>query len=215
MPTALSTTKRKFHKLLDSISNASSTSLPLQHDKFNASTSTLPAQTDNPSKKLCITRPRSAHVPQSTNLLHSPSRPIRSPAVATTQTTPVNTRSTNAARPNFAPWDRGQFLSRLKTFRHVDKWTGKPDKISEVEWARRGWSCIGKETVGCVGGCAKEVMIQLEDAPQEDENEAEKEEEEEDWRKDAQEQLVEEYSEMISTAHEESCLWRRRGCDGR
>lgn len=57
-------------------------------------------------------------------------------------------------------------------------------------------------------------MIKVEDELEE-KNDAEGEaEEEEDWRKDAQKQLVDKYAEMISTAHEEGCLWRRRGCDG-
>ena len=65
--------------------------------------------------------------------------------------------------PNFAPWNRAQFLERLKSFRHVDKWMGKPEKINEVQWAKRGWICVGKERVGCVGGCGKEVVIKLVD----------------------------------------------------
>ena len=39
-------------------------------------------------------------------------------------------------------------------------------------------------------------------------------EEENDWREKAQEQLVEKYAEMVTTSHDEGCLWRRRGCDG-
>lgn len=125
--------------------------------------------------------------------------------------------------PNFAPWDRGQFLERLKTYRHVDKWTGKPERINEVQWAKRGWSCVGKERVGCVGGCGKEVVIILEDDREDrqdtDEKDTEKrpsdeEEDEDDWREKAQEQLVEKYAEMVVTSHESGCLWRRKGCDG-
>lgn len=126
--------------------------------------------------------------------------------------------------PNFAPWDRGQFLGRLKTYRHVDKWTGKPERINEVQWAKRGWSCVGKEMVGCVGGCGKEVVIMLEDGRKErqdiDETQdtekrpSDEEEDEDEWREKAQEQLVEKYAEMVVTSHESGCLWRRKGCDG-
>lgn len=130
--------------------------------------------------------------------------------------------------PNFAPWDRGQFLERLATFRHVDKWMGKLEQINEVQWAKRGWTCVGKERVGCVGGCGREVVIKL----QEDQEEQKKrdqapgeaqdqdggalgEEDNEDWRESAQEQLVDKYAEMIVTEHDGGCLWRRRGCDGK
>jgi hypothetical protein len=58
-------------------------------------------------------------------------------------------------------------LGRLKTFRHVDKWDAKPSKVNEVQWAKRGWQCVGKERVGCVGGCGREVVIKLEGKPRE------------------------------------------------
>ena len=99
----------------------------------------------------------------------------------------------------------------------------KPDEINEVEWAKRGWSCVGKERVRCVGGCEKEVVILLEgDARRKSatENDEKKDDEEgegsdeEEWRAEAQKVLVERYREMITSAHEGSCLWRRKGCDG-
>lgn len=97
---------------------------------------------------------------------------------------------------------------------------GKPDRISEVEWAKRGWVCVGKETVRCQGGCEKEIVIKLESAPEakdaEDNNQQPDEDEredEDDWREQAQDELVEKYAEMMTNAHETSCLWRTRGCD--
>ena len=128
--------------------------------------------------------------------------------------------------PNFAPWDRGQFLERLATFRYVDKWMGKPDKINEVQWAKRGWTCVGRERVGCMGGCGKEVVIKLEENEkaqesddldgeiQHQDGEASGAEKDEDWRRGAQEQLVNKYAEMTVSEHDEGCPWRRKGCDG-
>ena len=97
---------------------------------------------------------------------------------------------------------------------------GKPEQVSEVQWAKRGWSCVGKERVGCVGGCGREVVIKLEDDREElpmdsSNHESEEGKDEDDWREKAQEQLVEKYAEMIVTEHEGGCLWRRRGCDGK
>lgn len=119
---------------------------------------------------------------------------------------------------HFAPWDRGQFLERLKTYRHVDRWMGKPERVNEVQWAKRGWSCVGKERVRCVGGCGKEIVITLETSRNEkeegDDRPFDDEDDEDEWREKTQEQLVEKYSEMIITSHETGCLWRRRGCDG-
>lgn len=224
--TALSTTKRKFHKILDSISNASSTSLASKsnHDKYNASTTTLPATMDPPAKKPRIARPASAYIPPSARILASQSPNVR--AATATAKQPILTAKMSDERktPNFAPWDRGQFLERLKTYRHVDKWMGKPEKINEVQWAKRGWSCVGKDRVGCVGGCGKEVVIILESVREErqdaeetqdtEKRPSDEEDDEDKWREKAQEQLVEKYAEMIVTSHDDGCLWRRRGCDG-
>ena len=230
--TAISTTKRKFYKILDSISNASSTSLNAKssHDKYNnnASTTTLPAAIDPPAKRPRIQRPASAYVsPSLRPILTSHQSPnLRAAAATAKPPTPSTTMGSEERKtPNFAPWDRGQFLERLKTYRHVDKWMGKPEGISEVKWAKRGWSCVGKERVGCVGGCGKEVVIILEssredrqdreETTQDAEKRPEDEEEDEDeWREKAQEQLVEKYTEMIVTSHDGGCLWRRKGCDG-
>ncbi|MCJ1461601.1 hypothetical protein MMC07_000198 [Pseudocyphellaria aurata] len=212
MPYALSTTKRKFHRILDSISNASSTSLATQDDQNNVSTVTLPPNLESPAKKLRLTRPKSA-LAQSTNI-DAPNQ-VSSFRSSSKRQSALPAMNEERKPPNFAPWDRTQFLERLKSFRHVDRWMGKPEKISEVQWAKRGWTCVGKERVGCVGGCGKEVVIKLEDDGEEREREENEGSGSEDqgWREDAQEQLIEKYAEMIAAAHEGGCLWRRRGCD--
>ncbi|KAL6714340.1 hypothetical protein ACLMJK_007763 [Lecanora helva] len=218
MPVALSTTKRKFHRVLDSISNASSVSLASGNEKHNASTTVLPAYNDPPAKKPRVARPASAYVPKDARTVVLESTQRR-PASIVQQ--PEQARmNNNSTPPNFAPWDRGQFMGRLKTYRHVDKWRGKPEEINEVQWSKRGWSCVGKEKVCCVGGCSKEVVITLEDddeeKPQVEDETADpqsSDEHEEDWREKAYEELVKKYAEMIITAHDEGCFWRRRGCD--
>lgn len=219
MPVALSTTKRKFHKILDSISNASNTSLAPQHDPNHASTTTLPATLESPAKRLRSTRPVSAYTASTPRANIIPER--RSMTVtksADTSTLPAMNEERKP--PNFAPWDRGHFLDRLRTFRHVDKWMSKPEQINEVQWAKRGWSCVGRERVGCVGGCGREVVIKLEDEARDvpedlTTEESDQQRDEDNWREKAQEQLVEKYAEMIATEHEGSCLWRRKGCDGK
>lgn len=93
---------------------------------------------------------------------------------------------------------------------------GKPEIINEVQWAKRGWSCVGKERVGCVGGCGKEVVVKLEEDCEGREPKADEilEEEDQEWREDAKAQLISRYAELIITEHDTGCLWRRRGCDG-
>ena len=116
-------------------------------------------------------------------------------------------------KPNFTPWDREDFLARLKTFRNPHYWMTKPDKVNEVQWAKRGWSCVGLDTVSC--RCGKEVVMKLEsDQPSVREDGDDAALNEEDWRHAAQEELVETYAKMIVTGHDEGCPWRIRGCDG-
>lgn len=120
--------------------------------------------------------------------------------------------------PRYCPGDREQLLRRLATFQELTDWTPKPDRINEIEWARRGWACHGKERVRCTL-CSRELVVRLgreEDAAEEDDHgsarglsagaspplpEA------------AGEALVDRYVGLIAAAHEEDCLWSRKGCD--
>ena len=43
-----------------------------------------------------------------------------------------------AEPPAFAPWDRVQFLKRLESFRHVDKWMSKPEKDQRSPMGKAG-----------------------------------------------------------------------------
>ena len=89
----------------------------------------------------------------------------------------------------------------------------KPSEISEVQWAKRGWTCVGREKVGCVGGCGNELVLSLVPEAEEDPEDVSSEDYVP-WRENARKELVAKYEEMIVTEHEEGCLWRRKGCDG-
>ena len=215
MPAALSTTKRKFSQLLESISSPSSASIPSSAHRHVPS-ATSPKIADSPAK-----RPRTSQQSH----LHAVNAMATSTSLRSTLKTPlvskVTVTATSNSLSNFAPWDRGQFLGRLETFRHVDRWTGKPDSVNEVQWAKRGWSCVGRERVRCKGGCEREVVVMLEEFSPSNTSEPDHAEgklpdgdsDEEDWREKAYEELVEKYTGMIVSEHEASCLWRRKGCD--
>jgi len=124
----------------------------------------------------------------------SPSGSVRS-----TLSTVLTTTTDSKAQGSYTPWDRDAFLERLKTFRFVDKWSAKPTAVNEVAWARRGWICFDKNRVRC-NTCRAELLVgvELDDEMNEDGR-----------------ALVERYSSMVVDEHDESCLWRRKGCDGR
>ena len=103
----------------------------------------------------------------------------------------------------------------------MDKWLSKPDQVNEVEWAKRGWRCVERETVGCVGGCEARLVVNLQDDDEEQPGDgeeggedAEENEEKEDLREETGKELVKRYRALLAEGHEEGCLWRRRGCDG-
>lgn len=60
----------------------------------------------------------------------------------------------------YSPSDRGALLRRLATFQELTDWTPKPERVSEIEWAKRGWVCQGKERVRCML-CHKELVVKL------------------------------------------------------
>lgn len=151
MSYAVETKKRKFHRVLESLTKPS-TAEPLSK-KAPATPTTarerLPA--DLSIKKVRLSsQDESGFASVGGSILK---------ARATSRDSSVS----STARPSFVPWDRERFLERLETFRRVDRWSPKPAAISEVEWAKRGWICTDVSRVACVGGCGGSVVVKLPD----------------------------------------------------
>lgn len=129
------------------------------------------------------------------------------PAAATTATTATSTPSKDAkAQPKYCPSDRDQLIKRLATFQELTEWTPKPDRVNEIEWAKRGWVCQGKERVRCTL-CNKELVVKL------NKKEVDGKEVPVLVASEIAEALVQKYTELIVESHSEECLWRKRGCD--
>lgn len=82
--------------------------------------------------------------------------------------------------------------------------------MNEVVWAKKGWVCVGVNTVACKGGCEQRVVVALR-PPRKDE-EGKNIEGSEDYSVDVDDELVKRYVELVNTGHEEECLWRTAGC---
>ncbi|KAL2015781.1 hypothetical protein VTK56DRAFT_4834 [Thermocarpiscus australiensis] len=108
--------------------------------------------------------------------------------------------------PKYCPGDREQLLRRLATFQELTDWTPKPDRVNEVEWAKRGWVCQGKERVKCTL-CARELVVKV------NRKEVEGKEIAVLIASEIAESVVDKYVELIVDAHAEDCLWRKKGCD--
>ncbi len=119
--------------------------------------------------------------------------------------------------PPFAPWSNEQFLQRLKTFADVRSWTPKPEGITEVEWAKRGWALVSdgnvRDTIWC-RACKQRLVVKLQKEKGAEGNKADKEKtgEADWWFEDVEKELVERYKGLIIDGHEEGCLWREKGC---
>ncbi|CAN8098164.1 unnamed protein product [Discula destructiva] len=109
-------------------------------------------------------------------------------------------------KPRFCPGDRDELLKRLASFQELTDWTPKPDPVNEVQWAKRGWICQGKERVRCLL-CNKELVVKL------NKKEVDGKEVAVLIPSEIEDALVEKYVELIITSHDEDCLWRKRGCD--
>ncbi|KAK9770071.1 putative C3HC zinc finger-like-domain-containing protein [Seiridium cardinale] len=114
--------------------------------------------------------------------------------------------SSKLGLPKYCPGDREQLIRRLGTFQELTQWTPKPDKVNEIEWAKRGWVCRGKETVQCTL-CHKELVVNMK------KKEVDGKETSALVGSDLEGALVKKFAELVVEAHQEDCLWRKRGCD--
>jgi len=121
---------------------------------------------------------------------------------------PAPERKSDGGPPKYCPGDREQLLRRLATFQELTDWTPKPERVSEVEWAKRGWVCQGKERVKCTL-CAKELVVKI------NRKEVDGKEISVLIASEIAQSVVHIYTEMIVTSHAEDCLWRKKGCDGK
>lgn len=92
-------------------------------------------------------------------------------------------------------------------------WHPKPDPISEVEWAKRGWVCTDVNTVACKGGCERRVVVDLDQATRPSAVEGDEElEDEEEAAAALEDALAERYKDEIVNGHSSSCMWFKVGC---
>jgi hypothetical protein len=117
-------------------------------------------------------------------------------------------KETNAELPRYCPSDREQLIARLSSFQELTEWTPKPDPVNEIEWAKRGWVCQGKERVRCTL-CNKELVVRT------NKREVQGQEVSVVAGSDIEQALVKKFAEQIVEAHQDDCLWRKRGCEGK
>ena len=199
---AIATTKRKFYKALDTFTSSSQVSLAP-----STTETTTPKRPATAAAAFDEARERARK-----RLRHSTSSGSL-PTALVPASTPIKKIDVKAQKPpNFSPWSHEAFLARLKTFSSVSLWHPKPESISEVEWAKRGWVCVDVNTVACKGGCERRIVVSL-GTPKRKEAQDDEESDDDGGEETALEQaLAERYKDMIVDGHGSNCLWRKDGC---
>ncbi|KAL1976179.1 hypothetical protein VTN31DRAFT_2461 [Thermomyces dupontii] len=195
MSYSLESKKRKFHRVLDSLS------------KPPAPSHATTKKTQDP---IMAARERLIPATETIKRVRGGDDPLDKVTTRTTVSRIIRSTTGGSVRPNFVPWDRDRFLERLESFRPVTRWSPKPAPINEVEWAKRGWSCTDYMRITCVGGCGSSVVVKL---PDEVEDFEELDEEKLRERQEVRAKVVDEYRKMISQGHSDTCPWRTTGCD--
>ncbi|KAL8337826.1 hypothetical protein RB598_006636 [Gaeumannomyces tritici] len=111
-----------------------------------------------------------------------------------------------SSAPRYCPGDRDELVRRLATFQEITDWTPKPDRVNEIEWAKRGWVCQGKERLRCTL-CSKELVVKL------NRKVVDGKEVSVLVASEIEDALVDKYVELMVEAHQDDCLWRKRGSD--
>ncbi|KAK8878763.1 zf-C3HC-domain-containing protein [Apiospora arundinis] len=169
-------------------------------DSTRAPVSALTAELLSKRRRTAAARPMTLNEPGATI------RTLVSNVTIRKSTSRAAEKKTPTEPPRYCPSDRGQLIKRLATFQELTEWTPKPDKVNEIEWAKRGWVCSGKETVRC-SLCHKELVVVTSKRDSEGQDVSVL------AGSEFEEALVKKFAQLIVEAHQEDCLWKRRGCD--
>ncbi|KAJ8760805.1 hypothetical protein K2173_021843 [Erythroxylum novogranatense] len=99
-----------------------------------------------------------------------------------------------SSRPSCRPWERGDLLRRLSTFK-PSNWVGKPKAASSLACAQRGWMSSDVDKIVCEScdGCLNFAL-----SPS--------------WSPAEVENAGEAFSKQLVVGHQASCPWKGNSC---
>ncbi|XP_074311236.1 uncharacterized protein LOC141647093 [Silene latifolia] len=97
-------------------------------------------------------------------------------------------------QPSCRPWERGDLLRRLATFK-PGNWFGKPQAASSLSCARRGWINIAVDEIECETCGANLKYIATAD-----------------WIASGADDAAEEFSKQLDLGHKGTCPWKGSSC---
>lgn len=100
----------------------------------------------------------------------------------------------SAQAPRCRPWDRGDLLRRLATFKSMT-WFARPQVVSPVNCARRGWINVDIDTIACES-CGARLLFSTPSA----------------WAQQQVEKAAMVFSLKLETGHKLLCPWLNNSC---
>eukprot|EP00252_Welwitschia_mirabilis_P007108 TRINITY_DN1818_c0_g1_i1.p1 TRINITY_DN1818_c0_g1~~TRINITY_DN1818_c0_g1_i1.p1 ORF type:complete len:924 (-),score=191.65 TRINITY_DN1818_c0_g1_i1:298-3069(-) len=101
----------------------------------------------------------------------------------------------NSSLPTCRPWDRGDLLRRLSTFKSM-RWFGKPKTIGPLNCARRGWLNIDMDMLACES-CGSRLSFSTPPS----------------WPQHQVEKAAESFSIKLDEGHKSLCPWKGNECE--
>ncbi|KAL6006914.1 hypothetical protein ACLOJK_032410 [Asimina triloba] len=108
----------------------------------------------------------------------------------------VEAGTSQASRPPLCrPWDRGDLMRRLATFKSMT-WFGRPKVVSPVNCARRGWINVEMDIIACEA-CGSRLLFSNPSS----------------WTKQQVEKAAAVFSLKLDGGHKVLCPWIDNACD--
>ncbi|XXG74713.1 hypothetical protein AAC387_Pa07g3365 [Persea americana] len=99
-----------------------------------------------------------------------------------------------SSQPSCRPWERGDLLMRLATFK-PSNWSGKPKAASSLACARRGWMNIDIDKIACES-CGKHLTLTLSSS----------------WTPTEVDNAADAFAKELDDGHKFTCPWKGNSC---
>ncbi|KAJ0963209.1 hypothetical protein J5N97_028331 [Dioscorea zingiberensis] len=108
--------------------------------------------------------------------------------------TSLSTNVGGSSEPLCRPWERGDLLRRLATFKHAN-WCGKPKGATSLDCARRGWINVDTDKIECES-CGVQFIFAILAS----------------WTPADVASAGEAFADQLDTGHKVTCPWRGKCC---
>ncbi|THF98291.1 hypothetical protein TEA_022409 [Camellia sinensis var. sinensis] len=119
---------------------------------------------------------------------------IGSQPLWTSLSTTARGSAIGSSQPSCRPWERGDLLKRLSTFKPAN-WFGKPKAANSLACARRGWVNVDVHKIECKS-CGANLQFFSSAS----------------WTPTEADSAVEDFAKQLDAGHKGTCPWRGNSC---